>query len=398
MKPQAVILAAGASTRMQPLTLTRPKPLLPMVNKPIIDHTLEQLRGLVKELVLVVGYRKEMIEQHLQNSPLAKHFAITLVEQKQQRGTGDALLAAKQHLSDRFLVLNGDDLYSQKDIAACLKQERCVLVCEVHNPEIFGVIEHDQDGKVLRIVEKGKYPPTKLANTGLFLLDTSIFATKVRPSKRKEIELTDCVTAVAKHAPITYHTVEGYWLPIGYPWNMLDAHEFLMEGVKRQIKGTVEKGATVNGNVSIGKGTSVLSGSYIDGPVVIGDNCHIGPNCYLRKGTVIGDNCHVGAGVEIKNSILFPNTKVPHLTYVGDSIIGENVNIGGGSMIANLRHDNANIKTMVKGKLLDTGRRKFGAVIGDNVKLGTKTIIYPGRKIGPGKTTLPGQIVKQDIR
>ena len=90
-------------------------------------------------------------------------------------------------------------------------------------------------------------------------------------------------------------------------------------------------------------------------------------------------------------------SKIPHLSYIGDSVIGENVNLGAGTITANLRHDNGNIKSMIKEKLIDTKRRKFGAVIGDNVHTGINTSIYPGRKIWPGKTTLPGEVIKKDV-
>ncbi len=394
---QAVILAAGASTRMLPLTETRPKPLLPVANVPLIDHTLIQLKGLVQEIVLVVGYKQEMLREHVQQSPHAKPFKIVFAEQKSQKGTADALLAAKPHVRDRFLVLNGDDLYSQEDIARCLRHKRCVLAAPVEHPEQFGVLRLDHENRVTAIVEKSAKPPTKLANTGLFVLDDSIFSIPMKKTKRNEYELTDLVTALSQKEPMAYELVKGYWLPVGYPWNLLEANAFLLSRQKRDIRGTVEKGATVKGDVIIGKGTKVLAGSYIEGPVRIGESCEIGPNCYIRPGTTIGDSCHVGAAVELKNTIFFSGTVASHLTYIGDSILGENVNVGGGTLVANLRHDGQSVKSMVKGKLVDTGRRKFGTVIGDGAHLGAGTIIYPGRKIGTKCDTLPGEIVKKDI-
>jgi bifunctional UDP-N-acetylglucosamine pyrophosphorylase/glucosamine-1-phosphate N-acetyltransferase len=139
-----------------------------------------------------------------------------------------------------------------------------------------------------------------------------------------------------------------------------------------------------------------LSGTYIKGNVIIGENCLIGPNCYLRGNTSIGNGCHIGQAVEIKNSIIMDNAKVPHLSYIGDSVIGKNSNLGAGTITANLKHDNENVRSVVKGKIVDTGRRKLGTIIADDVHTGINTTIYPGRKIWPGVSTLPGEIIDKD--
>ena len=179
---------------------------------------------------------------------------------------------------------------------------------------------------------------------------------------------------------------------------MLETNEFFLNRIKKKIKGIIEKNVTIKGEVVIAKGTLVKSGAYIEGPVVIGENCVIGPNCYIRASTSIGNNSKVGNAVDIKNSIIGENTCIAHLAYIGDSVIGDNVNVAAGVITANLRHDGKNIKTPVKGKIVDAGRRKLGAIVGDNVKLGINTSIYPGRKIWPDKTTLPCEIVKKDIK
>jgi len=149
--------------------------------------------------------------------------------------------------------------------------------------------------------------------------------------------------------------------------------------------------------VIVKEGTVIKSGVYIEGPVYIGKDCIIGPNCFLRAGTVIEDGCRIGQAVEVKNSLVGKGTFASHLAYIGDSIIGENCNFGAGTITANFRHDKQSIKTTVKDQLIDTKRVKFGTVMGDNVKTGIHTIIYPGRKIWSGKTTLPGEKVEKDI-
>lgn len=161
---------------------------------------------------------------------------------------------------------------------------------------------------------------------------------------------------------------------------------------EKKEKGFIkEKGAIISKEAIIKKGTIIKSGSYIEGRVYIGENCVIGPNCYIRDGSVIENNCKIGASVEIKNSIIGSMTKINHLSYVGDSIIGENCNLGAGTITANLRHDNSTVKVEVKDKLIDTGKTKLGAIIADNIKTGIGTLIYPGRKVL--KNTLPGEKV-----
>jgi len=118
----------------------------------------------------------------------------------------------------------------------------------------------------------------------------------------------------------------------------------------------------------------------------------------LRGTTAIGDNCHIGQAVEIKNSIIGDNTDIAHLSYVGDSVVGDSVNFGAGTIIANLRFDGGNIKTPVNNVIQDTGRRKFGAIVGDNCKTGIHVSFYPGVKINPGSQIPPAEIIKRDIK
>ncbi|MGC6566400.1 MAG: DapH/DapD/GlmU-related protein [Akkermansiaceae bacterium] len=181
-----------------------------------------------------------------------------------------------------------------------------------------------------------------------------------------------------------------------YPWDLLDLNAELMATIE-DWPGHPSIQADPEARVIVGEGTEILPGVYIEGDVIIGDNCKIGPNCYLRGSTSIGNNCHVGNAVEIKNTILSPGASVGHLSYVGDSYLGAGVNFGAGTTTSNLRHDGANHRSLVDGSLVDTGRRKFGAIIGDKVHTGINTSIYPGRKIGPNATTLPGQVVQSDL-
>lgn len=389
---QAVILAAGKSTRTHPLTLAKPKALLNVAGESIISHNINQVKDLVDAIIIVVGYLGGKIKEKI--GPRFGDKKIIYAEQHERLGTFHALKSAERLLGERFVVMNGDDLYSKKDISNALYHRLCILASPVSEQKRFGIV-HQSKGFLEKIDEK----PDKaigLGNTGLYVLGKSIFEFSPEKSERGELELTDALNLLAKKERISVEVVKDYWFPIGYPWDLLAANEVLLEDIKAKIEGTVEESATVKGNVRIGKGTTVKNGAYIEGPAIIGENCIIGPNCYIRPCSVIGDNSKIGNAVEIKNSIIGENVHIAHLSYFGDSVIGDNVNIGAGTISANLRHDKGKVKSEINGQLLDTGRTKFGCVIGDNAHTGISTSIYPGRKIWPGLTTLPGEIVRKD--
>ncbi|MFH1053412.1 MAG: bifunctional sugar-1-phosphate nucleotidylyltransferase/acetyltransferase [Candidatus Woesearchaeota archaeon] len=390
---QAVIMAAGKSTRTYPLTVNKPKPLLKILNKTILEHNLDQLKGLVSEVIIIVGFEKDQIIKKYESS--YHGLKLRYVEQKVQNGTGGAALTAQKYLNNRFIILGGDDLFSRKDIIKCLNHEYCVLAQEVEEPKKFGILDV-KNGRLINIKEKPTKPKSNLANTALYVLDKKIFSYKIRNSKRGELEFTDMVNMMAKDEKINVELVRDYWLPIGYPWSLLEANVFFLKRMKNKIMGKIEKGVSIKGNLFVGKGTVIKSGSCIEGPVMIGENCEIGPFAHIRPDTIIGDNCRIGK-MELYDTVVMDNVTSKHTSYAAHSVIGDNVNIGAGLVTADYRHDGKENRTIVNGKKVDTGRRKLGAFIGDNVKTGIGTLIYPGRKIWPGKTTMPGEVIKKDI-
>ncbi len=185
---------------------------------------------------------------------------------------------------------------------------------------------------------------------------------------------------------------------VRHPWDLLRANEAAVSSHHDFVRlSDVHPSTHVDGRLSIGSGTKILPGVVIEGDVLIGAGCKVGPNCYIRGATAIGDRCHIGQAVEIKNSVILSGTNVGHLSYVGDSILCEGVNFGAGTIVSNLRHDGRAHRSMVTGVLVDTGRRKFGTVVGAGVHTGINTSVYPGRKLWPGTSTRPGEIVERDL-
>ncbi|MFH1586500.1 MAG: hypothetical protein ABID38_01430 [Candidatus Diapherotrites archaeon] len=176
-------------------------------------------------------------------------------------------------------------------------------------------------------------------------------------------------------------------------WKFIDELDELKEKITDERVGEIEENVVVKGKLFLGKNSAIKSGTYIEGDAYIGADCVIGPNAYLRGTVLIACEAHI-ANSEIKNSIILKGSKIPHFSYVGDSLIGKDVNLGAGTKIANLRHDGGNIKVSVQGKKIDSGRRKLGALIGNNSKLGINTSVNCGKIIAPNSKTSPGEFVK----
>ncbi len=390
----ALILAAGEGTRMHPLTHTRPKPLLPVAGKPMIQWTIESLKNNgITDIYVLVGSNEEKVREALGDE-------VSYIRQEKREGTAHAVGCAEGHIDGAFICINGDVVVEDslfKDLKAFYKKKNgnVITITQASEPEHFGVIEIGGDDEIVSIEEKPKNPKGNYINAGVYVFEPSIFEAikKTKKSSRGEYEITDTLKLGSAYG----FTYEGFWLDVGKPWDLLDANEFHLKRIDKEIKGDVHPNAVIEGEVEIGEGTVIRAGAYIIGPASIGKDCVIGPNCFIRKYTSLGNKVHIGNAVEIKNSIIMSGTNVPHLSYVGDTIIGENCNFGAGTNVANLRFDDSEVKLNIKGERESSGRRKFGAVIGDNVKTGINVSIMPGKKIGPNKLIPPLSVVDKDL-
>ncbi|OGO30979.1 MAG: glucose-1-phosphate thymidylyltransferase [Chloroflexi bacterium RBG_16_56_11] len=388
---KAVILAAGEGNRMRPLTSNRPKVMLPVANRPIIEHLLIEVREAgVEDFVFIVGYHDAQVRDYFGRGE-KWGVRVAYAEQRKQLGTADAIRMVKDEVDGNFLVINGDVVVSREDVRRLMgNRHNTMSVIEVKDPRGLGMVELSEN-KVLSIHEKTEKPPTLMANAGLYLFTPEVFSaiSQTEKSPRGEYEITDSLQILMRTGDGLYFQEIKSWLDLSYPWDLLRANESMLAGMQAQNLGEVEANVVIKGAVSVGRNSLVRSGAYIIGPVIIGEGCEIGPNCYIRPSTAIGDGCHVGAAVEVKNSIIMKGTKIPHLNYVGDSVIGEECNLGAGTKIANLRLDKSDIK--VAG--IDTRRRKLGAIIGDHVETGINASINVGSIIGNNTFIGPGAVV-----
>ncbi|ARS89947.1 bifunctional sugar-1-phosphate nucleotidylyltransferase/acetyltransferase [Natrarchaeobaculum aegyptiacum] len=392
---KAVLLAAGEGTRIRPLSADVPKPMLPVADRPLVAHTADAaIDAGATELVLVVGYEADAVRDYFGDS--YRDTPVSYAVQERQRGTADAVAAASDHLTDEpFAVLNGDNLYDPDSIARLFDAAPAVAAVEVDDPRNYGVLE-TADGAVTGIVEKPEEPPSTLANAGAYVFpgDARDWL-EVPESDRGEYEITDVIARVIDTYTVTPVTLER-WLDVGRPWELLSANEWKLADLERRLDGDVSDDADLRGAVVVEDGATVEPGVVIEGPAIVRSGASVGPNAYVRGATLIDRDASVGNAVEIKNSVLMTGATVSHLSYVGDSLLGRNVNFGAGTTVANLRHDDEPVSLDVKGDRVSTDRRKFGVVVGPDVKTGINSSLYPGVKLSAGATTLPGEVVDRD--
>ncbi len=392
---QTVILAAGRGTRMGPLTTDVPKPMLPVAGRPLVDHTVEAaVDAGASRVLVVVGYESAVVEEHFADRDL--DVPLSFVTQPEQRGTGDAVRRALGDLDDGpFAVLNGDALYDRSSLGSLYDTVPAVGSYRVPNPEAYGVLRTDGD-RVAGVVEKPADPPSDLINAGAYVFpDEASDWLDVAESERGERELTDVLLRTCEERSVTPVPFER-WIDVGRPWELLEANEWKLPECTAAVRGDVSEDAHLNGTVVVEPGAEVRSGAVIDGPAYVGRDATVGPNAYVRGTTLLGPRSKVGHAVEVKNSVVMADTSVGHLSYVGDSVLARDVNFGAGTNVANLRHDDANVRVTVKGERTDTGRRKFGVVCGPRAKTAINTSLNAGVTLAAGTRTAPGEAVTRD--
>ncbi|MFW9895342.1 MAG: bifunctional sugar-1-phosphate nucleotidylyltransferase/acetyltransferase [Candidatus Thorarchaeota archaeon] len=408
---KAVILAAGKGERLVPITSSRPKPMIPLAGKPLLEHTILGLKNAgVDEILLVVGYKEEIIKNYFGNGEEKFKIKLTYVTQKEQLGTGDAVNYARNFVQNNpFFLLYGDLVVESSIFKEILKKfdeinvNGLMTLYEVQNPQDYGIISLNSEGFVEKITEKpnSKLNLGNLANAGIYIFDSLIFRAieNTEKSIRGEYEFTDSMQILINQLNgkiIGYNIKDSFWNDIGLPWQLFNANSFYLDRIEHKILGDIEQNVQISGTVHIGRNTVVKSGTYIQGPCYIGENSLIGPNAFLRPYSSIGDNCHVGMS-EVKNSIIFSCASAPHFNYVGDSIICEGVNLGAGSKTSNLRFDNKSVWVNIKGTRIDSERRKLGSIIGPNVQTGINASIMCGKIIGENSVIGAHTLVNEDV-
>lgn len=377
---KAVVLAAGTGRRLWPLTENRPKPMIPAVNRPILEHVLEALEAAgVDEVLLVVGANRQRVQSHFGNGR-EWAFDVSYVVQERQLGTGHALLQAEAVIGESFLALNGDRIIDPELIERVRDRHRetnepVVSVTRVPEPSRYGVV--DLDGTELRAIDE-KPPPdrttSEFINAGVYGFAPGVFAAIRNTETRGERALTDTLSELLADRRLQAVTYRGTWLDVSEPWDLLDMNDSLIAAGDSGRAGS----ATVDPTAAVAEAT------------VVGDDVVIHPQAAVLRGVTLGDNVSVGPGAVVENAVLLSDVTLRAGAVVTDCIVGANTTVG----------PNTTVKGGATDVLLEDRVYHgvtFGGLLGDNVEIGANVAVQPGTVVGNGATVGDGTHVSGRI-
>ncbi len=349
-----LINASFKSNDTYPLTDKCPNSLLKVAGKSILSYILENLKDTATAIFIAFDSHEQTIKTIVEKFSPVRNYHFININKKVSINLNN----------NNLLYIDAQHLYSEHDLKQLINTPDSILSFD-------------------------KFPPNSTNGVCAYLSQNFTEELFVNNFNNTRTNIVNIANNLQTCSALSSHKLQ-------YAWDLLTANELLMRDIKTDIEAETEPYCTIKGEVIAGKGTVIKNGAYIEGPVIIGENCTIGPNCYVRHNTVLGNNSKVGNAVEIKNTIVGNDVNIYHLSYLGDSVIGDRTNIGAGFITANLRHDGKTIITNINGKKIDTGRNKIGVFLGENVHTGINTSVYPGRKIAADTNTLPGEIISKD--
>lgn len=377
---QAIIMAGGKGSRIRPLTLSRPKPLIPVANRPMIDYIIEKLKiNGYDDIVVTLNYLKSQLRAQIQK----KHSQLNIkyCVEKEPMGTAGGVRNAQKHLNDTFFVLSGDvmvdinlkkllEFHQQKNALAT------ILLTPVKDPTHFGIAVLDQENQITKFLEKPEPEEvfSKIANTGTYVLEPEIF--DYMDKNESEIDFSKDVfpRLISEKAGIYGFISHGYWNDVGRPETFLKANrdvlnkKILPMPAGRYLKESVGK----FGDIWVGKNVQIHDKARIIGPVVIGDNSKIEKNCILGKNTVIGKNVLVEKNTTVKGSVILSDTKIRTNSHLKDCIVDSKCTLDEGCII------------------------EKGVILGNSVEMGPYSLVRSNSSITNKIKILPESIVDSD--
>ncbi|MEY7850842.1 sugar phosphate nucleotidyltransferase [Natrarchaeobius sp. A-rgal3] len=376
----AVVLAAGEGKRLRPLTRHRPKPMLSVGVRPILEHTLDALvDGGVTSIVLVVGYKRTDVQSYFGHS--YRDVPITYAAQEKQLGTGHAVLAAEPSVDDSFLVVNGDQVIDRRLVRDVLDAHEgsdsiatLGLIRRVDVGEYGGVITDDDS--VTEIVEAPRDDRDYRLNAGVYGFESGVFDAIRRTTPRAgEHLLVDAIEHLVENGNVVRGVEsDGFWAEANYPWDLL--------GVSQTIVSNGERTEVPR----IPESTSVHESAEIRTPIVTGGDCEIGPGAVVGPYTCLGTNTTVESNAVVERSLVDTDVRVgPNATLV-DCVIGRGVRIGAGTVAPGGPAD-----VRVENRIHED--RQLGALLGDRVDDRGGSTYAPGAVVGADATVRSGSIV-----
>ncbi|MGC8879334.1 MAG: glucose-1-phosphate thymidylyltransferase [Anaerolineae bacterium] len=329
---KGLVLSGGKGTRLYPLTYTSAKQLIPVANKPILFRVVECIRDAgITEIGIVVGDTEEEIRRAIGRGD-RWGVRVTYIRQEAPLGLAHAVKISRDFLGDeRFVMFLGDNVI-QGGISTLISEfansdyDCQIVLTHVDMPEQYGVAELDEQGRVVRLVEKPKDPPSDLALVGIYMFNHHIFEAvdHITPSWRGELEITDAIQWLIEHGYTVHPYIhQGWWIDTGRPGDMLEANSLVLEELTPCIEGYVDRASQVDSRVIIEKGAEVIN-SVIRGPAIIGEysriiNAYIGPFTSIYHHVVIEN-------AEVSRSIVLEHSQIRDLDQrIEDSLIGRHV-------------------------------------------------------------------------
>ncbi|MDD1674700.1 MAG: NTP transferase domain-containing protein [Methanomicrobiales archaeon] len=376
---QAVILAAGEGTRVRPLTRSRPKAMIPVANRPIIDYVISALvQNGIRDIIVVVGYRKEQVIRYLNTLDLP----VTVVVQERQLGTAHALQCAEAAVQGEFLLLPGDNYIDSVSIGKIKGEENAMLVNEHPYPSNFGVVVTEGD-VVKGIFEKPQQAPSITVSTGIYSLKKDFFRFL------HSTELPDAISGMIEEGVCMRAIRAVDWQDAIYPWDILKMNTKMLRQIPSQRAGMMSSSVVIAGPVSIGKGTTIGPHTTIKGPAVIGNDCEIGPHACIMPGTSIGSRVGIEPFAFVGNSLLMDDVSIGSHSAVYDMVIGE------GCLLAD--HTTATSRESLLEIEGHIQKATFGAVLGDRVTSAPFTV-FRNCIIGNNVTVEEGRVITGQVK
>ncbi|MDP2624934.1 MAG: NTP transferase domain-containing protein [Candidatus Peregrinibacteria bacterium] len=408
---KVLILAAGRSKRVKPI---EDKNFLRFCGKYLIQHQIEALHqsgmsdiviiGGAHNLERLQGFAKELGEDR-------SDLNLAVIEQKDlEAGMAGAVMSAYEATQpeDSILIVSSNDVMDAEayrlvfDASQNDAYDSYILGKRVTEYFPGGYLEVDENAQIKSIIEKPGEgnEPSDLVNLVLHFhrdpkrLYEALQKTETSNDDRYEVALDQMIQSGVKMQAIGY---SGYWQPIKFPWDILEVAKYYYDVTPNQIasSATVNERANIVGEVIIGEGAKVFAGATIVGPAYIGANTVVATNALVRD-SYLGENCVVGYNTEIARSFLSDDVWT-HSNYIGDSIVGDNVSFGAGTITGNLRFDEGNIQVTIEDDRVDSGQNKLGIITGNNIRVGINTNFMPGIKIGSETLIGAGINIAQDI-
>lgn len=393
---QAVILAAGKSSRFYPFTALAHKSMLSMFGKSLLQHTLESLKkSSITKVIIIIG-KNSSIPQDLER---ISGMDITYVTQSESLGMGHGLLSAKEYLEDTFLLLSGYHV-DVSEFAHDLSREKntvTLLVKKESGVGKFGVVE-TEGRKVISVTEKPEEENReKLRIISIYQL-TKSFVSFLATLPIEEYHFEKALDTYAKDNTVLFVERNKSTVSLKNTWDILEIKDYMLSTIQRKIssKARIAKSAIIDGSVFISDNVTILENAVVKGPCYLGENVTVGTNAILRNGVVAEKGVVIGATMEVKNSLLMTGVTT-HTGFIGDSIIGAHSRLAAGFCSANVRFDRKGVVSVVKGKEVNTQRVHFGAVLGEQVDTGVNVTTMPGVCIGNKVRIGPATVVMKNV-